>query len=246
MRKGRLLNDAYYAESLAIDTVGAALEAAGRPPLTNATPGHHAGFIWLREHFIFTETIEQDMPVQECAGEEAPSSRTEILVKGTIAALPESGQRLIRGPVLPPALVGLEARVVAIELLGNDDPDAVMRRGWDPLDPWTDPEARSRARRYWQIGADRVAGWLRDPDTMPDRLLLGVPEPGGRTVVRYAWDVDRAAPWEFYPDGKQWGVPLGERVRDHPRLGAALYETRNGRRMQVLANYVRGIRVIEA
>jgi hypothetical protein len=90
-----------------------------------------------------------------------------------------------------------------------------------------------------------VANWLRDPDTMPQRLLLGIPEPGGRTVVRYVWDIDPAASWEFYPQSRRWGIPLGPRVRDHPRLGAALYETRDGRRVQVLLNHVHGLRVIE-
>jgi hypothetical protein len=244
-------DDAYAAEALAIDTVDAALTAAGRPPLTNATPGRHAGFVWLREHFIFTETTEQDLPqggteqTVESGARRAPMApRTEILVKGTEIDLVEPGQRLVRNASLPAALAGLDDRVVAIELL-DEDSDSAVRRGWDPLDPWTDPEARARARRYWPIAAGRVANWLRDPDTMPQRLLLGIPEPGGRTVVRYVWDIDPAASWEFYPQSRRWGIPLGPRVRDHPRLGAALYETRDGRRVQVLLNHVHGLRVIE-
>ncbi|WP_219416956.1 hypothetical protein [Pseudonocardia nigra] len=163
--------------------MGAALAAAGRPPLTNATPGHRAGFVWLREHFVFTETTEQDLPMIEPkepvdAGDPPAAPSTEILVKGTEQDLIEPGQRLLRNGSLPSALAGLESKVVAIELLGEDHPEAMVRRGCDPLDPWTDPEARSRARRYWPIGADRVAGWLRDLDTMPDRLLLGILEPG--------------------------------------------------------------------
>jgi hypothetical protein len=109
-----------------------------------------------------------------------------------------------------------------------------------------DPEARARARRYWPIAAGRVANWLRDPDTMPQRLLLGISEPGGRAVVRYVWDIDPAAPWEFYPQSRRWRIPLQTRVRDHPRLGAALYESRDGRRVQVLLNHMHGLRVIEA
>jgi hypothetical protein len=54
--------DAYRAEALAIDTVNAVLVAAGRPTLTNATPGHHAGFVWLGEHFAFTETVVTSKP----------------------------------------------------------------------------------------------------------------------------------------------------------------------------------------
>jgi hypothetical protein len=191
----------------------------------------------LREHFIFTETTEQDLP--------QASRGTEILVKGTASELVEPGQRTIRNSSLPAALAGHEDRIVAIELL-YEDPDSTVRRGWDPFDPWTDPEARARARRYWPIAAARVAGWLRDPDTVPRRLLLGIPERDGRTVVRYAWEVDATATWEYYPHSRRWGIPLGARVRDHPRLGAALYETRDGRRVQVLLNYVHGFRVIEA
>lgn len=244
-------DDAYAAESLAIDTIGAALAAAGRPPLTNATPGRHAGFLWLREHFIFTATTELDLASggtdEPDAEREAMAPRTEILVKGTGINLVEPGQQLVRDALLPSALEGLEDRVVVIQLLGEDDPDATDRRGWDPLDPWTDSEARARARRYWPIAAARVADWLRSPDTMPDRLLLGIPEPGGRTVVRYVWEIDRTAPWEFYPDAasQRWAVPLGARIREHPRLGAALYEMRDGRRVQVLLNHAHGVRVIE-
>ena len=81
-----------------------------------------------------------------------PASRTEILVKGTETELVEPGQRMIRNSSLPAALAGLEDRIVAIELL-DEDPDSTVRRGWDPLDPWTDSEARARARRYWPIAA---------------------------------------------------------------------------------------------
>jgi hypothetical protein len=42
----------------------------------------------------------------------------------------------------------------------------------------------------------------------------------------------------------RWGVPLGERLREHPRLGAALYEIRGDRRVQVLTNYLSGFRVL--
>jgi len=80
---------------------------------------------------------------------------------------------------------------------------------------------------------------------MPDRLLLGIEEADGRMVVRDAWTIDRCAPWDYYPKRQRWGIPLGPRLHDHRRLGAALYETRNGHRIQVLANYASGIRVLE-
>lgn len=236
--------DAYRAEALAINTVNAALAAAGRPPLTNATPGHHAGFVWLGEHFAFTETTEQD--VDPAAAPDHGQGVTEILVKGTSDSITRPGQRRATIDFLPDDVRDLAGRVVAIDSLGEDHPEVIESRGWHPFDPWTDLEARERARRYWPIAADRIRSWLVEPATLPKCLLLGIPEPGGRTVVRYAWQIDPQGPWEFYIDSRRWGVPLGGRVRNHPRLGSALYETKNGRRQQVLAGYASGIRVLDA
>jgi hypothetical protein len=236
--------DAYRAEALAIDTVNAVLVAAGRPTLTNATPGHHAGFVWLGEHFAFTETVEQD--VDPAAAAEQGQGVTEIFVKGTSDSIMRPGQRLATASVLPDEVTDLAERVVAIDSLGEDHPETIESRGWDPFDPWTDLEARERARRYWPIAAHRVRSWLADPETSPRCLLLGIPEPDGRTVVRYAWQIDPQGSWEFYIDSRRWGIPLGKRVRDHPRLGSALYETKNGRRQQVLTGYASGIRVLDA
>jgi hypothetical protein len=235
--------DAYHAEALAIDTVNAALVAAGRPPLTNATPGHHAGFVWLGEHFVFTETTEQDVDTVGVA--DKGHSGTEILVKGTSDSITRRGQRRATAAVLPGDLRDLAGRIVAIDFLDEDHPEEIESRGWNPLDPWTDLEARERARRYWPIAAQRVRSWLVEPDTLPKCILLGIPEQDGRTVVRYAWQIDPQGPWEFYTGWGRWGIPLGGRVRDHLRLGSALYETKNGRRQQVLTGYASGIRVLD-
>lgn len=125
---------------------------------------------------------------------------------------------------------------------GVDSP----RPGWDPDKPWDDPDARERGRRYSQFGIDRVAGWLHNPDTMPRHLLLGVPTPSGETVIRYAWDIDPGGTWEYFPDGHQWGVPLGSRDHDHPLLNHALYETgADGQVSQVLKGRAAGWRHIE-
>jgi hypothetical protein len=240
--------DAYCAEALAIDTVGAALAAASRPPLTNATPGHYAGFLWLREHFVFTEVVEEDLKAG-LANQATGPAQTELLVKGTTDDLDMPDQRVSLAASLPAAVAALAHRVTALETL--DDQIVASRRGWKPYDPWTDLEARERARRYWPIAPGRVASWIESPSTMPARLLLGIPEPGGRTVVRYAWRIDPAGSWEYYPQTNRWGIPLAERLRNHPRLGRALYETRTGHdgssaRVQVLLNYSSGIRVIDA
>jgi hypothetical protein len=236
--------DAYRAEALAIDTVNAVLAAAGCPPLTNATPGHHAGFVWLGEHFTFTETTELD--TDPVSSPEQGRSATEILVKGTSDSLIRPAQRRAPVDALPDYLAGLNQQVVAIDSLGDEHPEALEIRGWDAFDPWTDLEARERARRYWPIAGQRVRSWLLEPETMPMFLLLGIPESGGRTVVRYAWQIDSQGLWEFYTNSGRWGLPLGKRNRAHPRLGSALYETKNGRRQQVLAGYASGIRIMNA
>jgi hypothetical protein len=235
--------DAYRAEALAIDTVNAVLVAAGRSPLTNATPGHHAGFVWLGEHFAFTETAEQNLDA--AAVPDQGHRGTEIFVKGTTERLMRPGQRRAAADVLPGEVTDLAERVLAINSMGDDHPETIESRGWDPFDPWTDLEARERARRYWPIAAHRVRSWLLEPETLPLCLLLGIPEPSGRTVVRYAWQIDPHGTWEFYIGPGRWGIPLGDRIRDHPRLGSALYETKNGRRQQVLTGYASGIRVLD-
>jgi hypothetical protein len=127
------------------------------------------------------------------AARPAPTA-TEILVKGNRNDLLEPGQRRGDQSLLPAAVASVMDRVMVIDLLGADHPDGRVRCGWDPLDPWTDLEARDRARRYWPIAAHRVASWIRDPATMQASLLLGIEESGGRTVVRYAWSIDRDPP----------------------------------------------------
>ena len=72
---------------------------------------------------------------------------------------------------------------------------------------------------------------------MPKRLLLGIPTPRGKTVVRYAWTIDPRATWEYYPQLGRWGIPLGDRIHEHGRLGVTLYERRKGKRVQVLYGY---------
>lgn len=236
--------DAYYAESLAIDTIDAALTAAGRPGLSNATPGRHAGFVWLREHFTYTEALAELLsgPAPEPTRSDEPTSPSEILVKGTADELEMPAQRRADPSRLPRALVAHAARVQTVQFTGPGE----LRRGWDPLDPWTDAEARERGYRYWPIAEATVTRWLAGTEQPPGALLLGVPARNGETVVRYAWEVDPEGTWEYYLDLKRWGVPLGRRLLEHPRLGHALYEERNGRRVQVLFGFAGGIRVLPA
>jgi hypothetical protein len=148
--------------------------------------------------------------------------------------------------VLPPALARHADRLTPVRFVDGDDGSGGLRRGWDPFDPWTDAEARERAYRYWPIAEGRVAAWLADSEHAPIALLLGVPTPGGETVVRYAWEIEPSGTWEYYLETGRWGVPLGRRLLEHPRLGRALYEERSGKKRQVLHGYAGGIRVLPA
>ena len=142
-------------------------------------------------------------------------ARSVLLVKGTTAELEAGAQRLLKEAVLDERLAPWGDR---IKVLVDSGEEPEIRRGWDPQDPWDNVEARERGYRYWQLGSERVAGWLRDPTTAPSHLLLGIPL-RGQTVVRYAWEIDLDGQWEYFPEWSLWGVPLGKRDRDHELLG---------------------------
>ncbi|UAK31928.1 GIY-YIG nuclease family protein [Nocardia asteroides] len=231
-------DDAFNAEQLAMTLVDGLLRRTDKSVLTNAIPGHHQGVRrvgesdlggiseWearLRKDEVDIGTRQLDI---EGAG---PTS--VILVKGTREDLTAHAHRLLRKVTVPHQLEGLAARVNILEM--TDEP-LTVRQGWDPDDPWDDIDARERARRYWNFSVDRVVGWLRDSESLPTHLLLGIPTQTGETVVRYAWRIDPDGKWEFFPGAHQWGVPLGDRDPAHPFLNHSLYETRNGKRTQVL------------
>ncbi|EOM75819.1 hypothetical protein Rrhod_2725 [Rhodococcus rhodnii LMG 5362] len=239
-------DDAYRAESLAIDLVGDLLRAAGRPPLTNAQPGHHAGFIPLGEHFRFVTSEDMDIPPANGRGN-VPRGDHALLVKGTAEQFVNAGHRLLTDVELPAALEPHRSRLKLLddsaEAVDTADHE-IVRPGWDSDNPWNDNQARDRARRYWKLGVDRAAGWLADPESAPAVVLLGIPD-GAKTVVRYAWELQQSGTWEFFPASRLWGVPLGRRLHSHRALGRALYEDRDGRRVQVLANHVAGWRTLQ-
>ncbi|MEU7922967.1 GIY-YIG nuclease family protein [Micromonospora zamorensis] len=236
--------DAYYAEALAIDTISAALAAAGRPPLTNSAAPQKAGFIWLSEHLDYTQTDHLDLDTER-QHVESDLTRTEILVKGDATDIEMPHHTEVGPESLPDAVAMFAGRITVLELFESGG-EVEIRRGWDPLDPWDEHEAQARAQRYWPLDPQRVARWLDEPDSSPEALLLGIPRPGGLTVVRYAWEIDRKGDWEYYPQTRRWGIPLGKRLLRHPRLGRALFEQRDGKHVQVLANYASGIRQINA
>lgn len=118
------------------------------------------------------------------------------------------------------------------------------RAGYDPDDPWSDSVARQRAYRYWPMDARRIAEWLSSPADAPQHLLLAIPGAGGRTTVRYAWELDLTGTFEYFPQTGRWGFPLGKRLQAHPALGKCLREDRGAKTVQVLQGYAAGIRVL--
>lgn len=225
--------DAYRAESLTIDLINSLLRQANLPTLTNATPGHHAGFLKLKDHFNFVTSDELDISV-----EAATQSESFLLVKGTTEEMDSPGQRMLADESIDGPLADFSDRIRILETVSGG---ALPRRAWDPEDPWDDVDARERGRRYWNFSGTRVDRWLRDPGAMPTALLLGIPNRSG-TVIRYAWSVEPDGTWEYFPEMKRWGVPLGKRLYDHPFLGKVLSEERDGKTVQVLAGYASGWR----
>lgn len=241
-------DDAYRAEQLAMTLVDGLLRRTDTGVLTNAIPGHQQGVrrvgtsslggvsAW-ESRLRLTEVDIGSRRLNLC--EIGPTSA--ILVKGRRNDLRSHDQRLLRDP-LPPTLTDLTGRITPLQVIDGLE---TTRPGWDPDEPWDDADARERGRRYWQFGIDRVAGWLHAPETMPRHLLLGVPTPSGETVIRYVWEIDSDGTWEYFPDGHDWGVPLGPRDHEHPLLNHALYETKqDGQIVQVLQGRASGWRHI--
>lgn len=228
--------DALRAEALAIALVNSVLKQAGQPELTNSNRGYHAGFLPMREYIKFI--LVEDFLIPPDATEQV------LLVKGDTRELPAGGHQLLQHG-LRDDLTPWRGR---IKILGyGAQKDEFSRPGWDPENPWDDDEARERARRYWRIGRDTVKGWLEDPGSAPQYLLLAIPS-GADTVVRYAWRIDADGEWEYHlnadGDWYAWGVPLGRRDHDHRLRGKKLLEVRNGNEVQVLQNHAHGWRVL--
>lgn len=198
--------DAYSVEAFAIEAINALREARGRDPLTNAIKGHGVAIEPLVQYEARLDAEEVEVADRYGAGQLA------ILVK---ADLSESGDGEYRAgdPFNLPAKVRhLSARINYMEQVRA----LPARRPWDLHLPWTDEEARTRARRYWPLGAANVGSWIKDPTSGPSHLLLAVKD-GRNTTIRYAWHLDQNGDWEAYY-GSKWGVPLGEADDHHPLL----------------------------
>lgn len=84
-----------------------------------------------------------------------------------------------------------------------------VRPGWNPDEPWTDEEARERARHYWPIKASNVEilHKIAADDRLSLRMLIQDPR-AGQSALRYSWKVDPDGDWLDY--GSRVGIPLGE------------------------------------
>lgn len=262
-------DDAYRAETLAMELISRLLAAHGLEPLGNITPGHgqSAGMAIAGQPQVLggpkgpalTPAAVPDEPQFELRSvrESLHAStsrrvdwrssgvipRPTILVKGTADAIPGGSHPPLPPTVLPATLADVATRIVPRDtgIVAGSEFD---RRGYDPDNPWSDHEARERATRYWPFAPATVRGWLLDDQSGPVDLLLAIPGAGG-TTVRYAWQIDRAATFEFFPDGGRWGIPLGKARLDHPARGLCLVEDRGDRTgVQVLLNYVAGCRLL--
>jgi hypothetical protein len=169
------------------------------------------------------------------------SGGIDLLVKGTAVEMSLASDVSVDPPEAHEVVAALGERVRLMKTVDVLD-GAKTRRGWDADRPWTAEEAAERARHYWPLALERVIRWCEDPGSAPQSLLLGIPLPDGRTVVRYAWQIDAAGVWSHYVDSGRWGIPIGRPLLSHPRLGHVLYEYRDGRRVQVLLNHSSGIR----
>lgn len=262
--------DAYRAETLAMELISRLLAAHGLEPLGNTTPGHgqSAGMTIAGQPQVLggpkgpalTPAAVLDEPQFQLrsvrdALHASTSRRVDwrsagvipratILVKGSAEAIPGGSHAALPLDALPPTLADVADRIVPRDtaILPGSEFD---RRGYDPDDPWTDHEARERAARYWPFAPATVREWLLDNQSGPVDLLLAVPATGG-TTVRYAWQIDRTAAFEFFPDTGRWGIPLGKPLLGHPARGLCLVEDRGNRAgVQVLLNYVAGCRLLD-
>lgn len=185
---------------------------------------------------------EQDGEITLAADPDTGTWGTALLVKGSDQTFPVWAERMVGTPDWCPE--HLASRVRAVRT--SEALPGLERRGWDPGDPWSDTEARERARHYWPIARQRVLGWIEAPSTMPSELLMGIRSGAGKTVVRYVWTIDPEGVWDV-GDGEGWvGVPLGRSLRNHPALGKALMQESGGKRYGALRGFAAGWRVVRA
>ena len=73
--------------------------------------------------------------------------------------------------------------------------------------------------------------------------MLAVPARNRDTTVRYVWQLDREGVFEHFPEIHRWGLPLGQRLLDHPAVGACFTEDTPKGTFQVLHRRASGLRI---
>lgn len=186
-------------------------------PVGNMQSGHDAGGMWLpmREarHFLEAEPLEV-RDVRSCDVPSFDGERLMIVVKATHV---DDERPPIRTRTGKEAACGPWAEVVKESGVGP------MRRGWDPLDPWEDGEARARAEASWRIDEQTAKALYGMACDKRVHVGLMVRDPRrGQTTVRYVWNVEPGRRWGRVASGGRWLLPLGEEITEHPWRGKSL------------------------
>jgi len=219
---GMTENEAFRLEAIVLQLVG------GLDVTENKVLGHFSGellvpaaearvFFGAEDLAVDTWKVRGTGPLQSDLLAKRPKGAVVFLVKGTARSLDER------------VWTGSERSDRLGQAVTKDDAGVppIVRRGWDPRDPWTPDEAWTRARKYWSGSAASIELWQQLISQRGGYLALLVPDPrDGRSVVRDVWKLDPKGLWEDYPTfGNKFGFPSGDPVLDHPWLGKRLVES---------------------
>ncbi|WP_297006003.1 GIY-YIG nuclease family protein [uncultured Corynebacterium sp.] len=201
--------------------------------LTNEVAGHHEAEVLMPagevRRFYAAEKAEIERVRTADLADFLPGGPREregicVVVKGSSEEMPLSPDIIGDGPV--GHFWDAEA---------GEPFEDVVRRGWDPRWPWSDDEARERARHYWPVGdatADILAGIAEDGRLT---LAMAITDPRARqTVVRYSWVVDDTDErWLRYLGTGRVGFPLGTANNESwdPWLGKCLIREEDGKQL---------------
>lgn len=122
-----------------------------------------------------------------------------------------------------------------------------------PTGHWDAEIAFERAHRFWNIEAETVRRWIKEPEECP-AYLVSLASDGRETVVRFVWEIDQAkGVWDWYEPrpyakkkGRAWGIPVVDREprSDHRLKGTSpRIRTKDGSKWeQVMRSRQQGIR----
>lgn len=196
--------------------------------LTNEYPGHHqSGFLvpvgevrrfleieYRKVEVVSSEDLENYLP-----GWAKQDRSLVILVKGST-----EDKDLLEDRVSDER--GRFEGAVFADAVGTGE----QRRGWNPKRPWSDEEARERARHYWPVAPPVAETLYEIAQDGRVRLALGIfNEQEGVTVIRYSWAIEPDGQWLDY--APRIGIPLGNAFDEgeDPWLGSCLINKQNGR-----------------